>query len=487
MKKWAYKWQVLVSVIFGTFMVMMDATVVNVALPKLQEVFGNGNVSEAQWVISAYTLALGIITPISGFVADRFGIKKVYLFSLAGFTFGSLLCAFAPTLPFMIFFRIIQGIGGGSVIPLGTAMLFRAFPREERGMAYGFFGMAMVVAPALGPVLSGFFVQYLNWQLIFLINLPIGLAGVFVGTRFLQESDKSQGSKIDIAGIVSSTLGFGLLLYAFSSVQQDGWGATSVLVSLAIGGISLLAFIIIELKGQDTLVDLRLFRHYFFIVGNFVGWVSVIALFGAEFLLPLYLQILRGSSALDAGLMLLPLALTSGIIVPLAGKITDKIGPRPVVVIGYLLLLFNTWQFTDLTLTTDFAYIVLLVAIRGVAFGMIVQVPQQVALRDIEPVALPRATSLVSSSRLVFQSLGVAILATIVSVTAGARPTFAPGVRPDPTVLQNFRLNFLQGLENAYQATFWVAVVALVLGLFLPGWPSKVKTEKPEQPALANQ
>ncbi|HEX2910014.1 MAG TPA: DHA2 family efflux MFS transporter permease subunit [Chloroflexia bacterium] len=480
MKSWAYKWQVLVSVVFGTFMVMMDATVVNVALPKLQEVFAGGNVAQVQWVISAYTMALGIVTPISGFIADRYGIKRLYLLSLAAFTVGSALCAIAPSLPLLILFRVIQGVGGGSVIPLGTAMLFSAFPREERGMAYGFFGMALVVAPALGPLLSGFFIEYLDWKLIFLINIPIGLTGIFIGWRLLKQSIPEAKQRLDSWGILTSVLAFGFLLYAFSSAEQDGWTSPTILISMAVGVISLLAFIAIELAQRETLVDLRLFRKYHFLIGNFLGWVSVIALFGAEFLLPLYLQIIRGRSALETGFMLLPLAIASGIAVPLAGKISDKIGARPLVVVGYLILIFNTWQFSQLSFDTSIPYLLLLITIRGLSLGMIVQIPQQVALLDIEPLALPRASSLVSSSRLVFQSLGVAVLGTIVSSAAGQQPAFTGGTPPGPAVIAAFHADFLQGLQNAYIATMLVGIVALIISFFLPGWPGKVLRPRPE-------
>lgn len=483
MKSWAYKWQVLVAVIFGAFMVMMDATVVNVALPKIQQVFGNGNLTEVQWVISAYTLALGIVSPLAGFLADRFGIKRMYIVSLGLFTLGSALCAIAPNVFLLVLFRVIQGVGGGSLIPLGTAQLFRAFPREERGTAYGFFGIAMVMAPALGPLLSGFFVEYLDWRLIFVVNVPIGLLGMYIGATRLREEKAEEKPRLDQWGVVTSVVAFGLLLYAFSSAEQDGWGSLPVVLALVIGGLGLLALIFIELGQKDGLVDLTHFRKSTFRIGALLGWVSVIALFGAEFLLPLYLQILRGQTPLQTGLMLLPLALTSGFVVPLAGKLSDKIGARPLVLAGFLLIMFNTWQFTSLKLDTDLFYVGVLMAIRGIAFGLIIQVTQQVSLQDIEPQALPRATSLISSSRLIFQSLGVALMATLVSATAGPRPQFGAGVRPDPVALLAYRENFLQGLSNAYLATFWLAVVAVVLAVFLPGWPGKV-VHRQEQPAL---
>jgi DHA2 family multidrug resistance protein len=350
-------------------------------------------------------------------------------------------------------------------------MLFSAFPVKERGAAFGLFGISLVMAPALGPLISGLFVEFFDWRLIFLINIPIGILGVYQGNKMLKERKGEGKQRFDRLGIIFSVLAFGLLLYGFSIAEKDGWGSTPVLLSLVIGGIALVIFAVVELRRPDGLVDLKLFRKPLFLIGNIVGWVSVIALFGAEFLLPLYLQSLRGLNALETGFLLLPLAITAGLVVPFAGKLSDKIGARPLAITGFLLLLLNTWQLSNLALDTNLVYIGFLLALRGAALGLVVQITQQVALRDIEPGALPRASSLVNSSRLIFQSMGVALLATLISITTGPRPEFSQGAQPDPAQLLAFQESFLRGLENAYAATFWVGIVAVILSLFLPGWP----------------
>ena len=216
MKRWQYKWQVVASVIFGTFMVIMDATVVNVALPTLRTVFANGNqsadIDSVQWIISGFVLAIGVVTPLAGFLADRFGIKKVYLLSLLGFTVASALCGFAPNLPLLIGFRVLQGLAGGSALPLGTALLFSAFPPQERGLAFGIFGIPLVMAPALGPVIGGALVEYASWRYIFFVNVPIGLLGVGIGWYLLRESKREGKVAIDIIGALLAILGFGAIL-----------------------------------------------------------------------------------------------------------------------------------------------------------------------------------------------------------------------------------------------------------------------------------
>lgn len=486
MKKWQYKWQVVASVVFGTFMVIMDATVVNVALKTLQTTF-NSSISQVQWVISAYALALGVVTPLSGFLGDRFGLKRIWLIALSLFVLGSALCALAPNIEFLIAFRVIQGLGGGAALPLGTAMLFSAFPPNQRGLALGIFGIPLVMAPALGPVLGGYFVEYLDWRLIFLINIPIGGLGIWIGAQLLREQKGEGRQRFDLIGTIASVVGFGALLYGLSAGSEDGWGATNVIISLVVGGVALVFFAFIELSKKDGLVDLRLFKSPVFTISNIVGWITTVAFFGAEFLLPLYLQILRGLTALETGLLLLPLALVSGVIIPFTGKLYDKIGARPIVAVGFILLTINTWQLSQLSLDTSLWYIGFLLALRGMALACVIQPVQAVALGQVAAPKLPRASSLVNSSRQVFQALGVAVLATILQNQLNSlNNTPSPAGPRSPQAIALFQQTYLKGLENAYLLTFWVAVFAVVLALLLPGWPARV-SHRQAAPGLVSE
>jgi len=517
MKKWDYKWQVVASVIFGSFMVIMDATVVNVALPKLRDVFA-ADVSQIQWVISGFILAVGIVTPLSGFLADRYGIKKIYLTSLACFTLASVFCGIAPNLPLLILGRVLQGVGGGSVLPLGTALLFSAFPPEQRGLAFGIFGIPLVVAPALGPVLGGAFVEYLSWRYIFFINVPVGFLGLLVGWMLLREQKAEGPVPIDIWGALCSTIGFGALLYGIANgapagaagqpgttatSTSGGWGSWQVIASLTVGAVFLVIFGLLQLRRKDqALLDLRLFKDPVFTIANIIGWITVVGFFGAEFLLPLYLQVLRGLSPLNTGLLLLPLAISSGILVPFVGRWQDKIGARVLVTFGFLLLVVNTWQLSALTFDTSYLYLAFLLVLRGVALAFVLQPTQLAALSVVKLPALPRASSLVNASRSIFQSLGVAVLATILQTVTANRLAgfkFVPDTQTKqqiaqaiahgaqsrvPSILahaaqqqaqQAFAHAFLAGLSHAYLATFFVAAAASIIALFLPGWPFQKK------------
>ena len=447
------KWLVLGATIFGTFMAILDATVVNVALPTMQRVFG-ADVASMQRVVSFYSLALGIVTPLAGYAGDRFGLKRVYLASLGLFTLGSVLCAAAPNLPLLVAARVVQGLGGGGLVPLGIAFLFAAFPLEQRGAAFGVFGIPLIVAPASGPILGGAFVQYLDWRLIFLINLPIGLAGILCGRAWLPAMPARSAAPFDWRGALASSLAFGCLLSACSEVGAHAWTSAPVLGLLAAGGVALVAFCLVELRGREPVVDLRLFRDRTFALGNVVGWVSLVALFGAEFLLPLYLQELRGQTALRTGLLLLPLALAAGVCSPLSGLLYDRLGARPLLLVGFGLLVANTWQLSHLSLTTPLGAIAAILAFRGVALGISIQPTLNVALSVVQGAAVPRASSLTNASRQVAQAIGVAILATVLQAHLGGFP-------PNPA-------RAMEGFRAAYQVTFGAAGAAWLLCLLLP-------------------
>ncbi|MGH7501678.1 MAG: MDR family MFS transporter [Longimicrobiales bacterium] len=490
----AHKWKVLISVVFGTFMVILDTTVVNVAFQTLRHEF-DAPIADAQWIISLYVLVLGIATPLAGFLADRFGIKRAYLSGLALFTFGSVLCGLAPSLAWLVTARAIQGLGGGFCVPLGSAQLLRTFPAREQGRALGVFGIVIVLAPAMGPVVGGALVDLGLWRWIFFVNVPIGILGITLGSRFLREFASPHTIHMDWLGLVTEMIGFGAILFAASIAEVEGWTSPRTQLWLMTGLLGLAAFAFVELRiAKHPLLDLRLFRRRTFLIASLVGYASIIALFGAEFLMPLYLQMLRGTSALEAGLILLPMAMAAGIASPTAGRIYDHTGPRPLLVIGFILLSINTWQFSLLDANTPIPWVMTLLAIRGAALGLTVQTTFVAALSVVAGPALARGTSLVNATRNVVQSLGVALLATVLastlspqtrriqldvlspveadsSITGLCRPTGLAGPLFD-AARQTACAESVRGFELAYRLTFVAALLALFLATMLPGWPA---------------
>jgi len=519
-----YGWNVLSTVLFGVFMVILDTTVVNVAFQAIRNEFG-GNLNDAQWVISVYVMVLGITTPLAGFLADRVGAKKVYLSALGMFAVGSLLCGLSTSLPMLVAARAVQGLGGGLVMPLGMALLLQAFPPREHGVALGIFGIAGLVAPAIGPIVGGWLVDQHLWRVIFFINPPIGLVGVVLGWRFLRDRPSESRPALDLAGIVAEVVGFGAILYAASIAADQGWTSPGTLLFFAFGAAGLVAFGLIELKwSKSPLLDLRLFGNSTFRNASLMGYVSTVALFGAEFLMPVYLQSLRGQTALETGLILLPMAIAGGVLVTLSGRLYDRVGPRPLLVAGFVLLMVNTWQLSQIRADTTISWIIFLLVLRGLALGLTVQTTVVTALSVVPRLDLPRGSSLTNATRLVIQSIGVAVLATVLASTLspqvkafqdqtnsgpsgngqtsalcqpsldaatgpdasspggavhlslGQGVTASPALRaPDPTpglMVQACREN-IAGFEEAYLLTFFAACLALVFGLTLPGWPAK--------------
>lgn len=506
-----YKWKVLIAVVFGIFMVILDTTVVNVAFQTLRQDFG-ATLNDSQWIISIYVLSLGISTPLSGFLADRFGIKRIYLSGLALFVVGSLLCGIAPNLGFLIAARAVQGIGGGIALPLSVALLLSTFPVAEQGAALGIFGVAALVAPAVGPILGGWLVDQNLWRFIFFINPPIGIVGVILGSQLLRERKIDRKASLDVWGLVTEILGFGSVLYAASLAASEGWTSPDVIAWFAMGGIGLVAFVWVELFiAKEPLLDLRLFQKRVFLNASLLGYVSVVALFGAEFLMPVYLQALRGTTALETGFILLPLAITGGISSTIAGRLYDRLGPRPLVGVGFSVLMINTWQLAQLTATTPIGWIVFLLALRGIALGLTVQTTLVTALSVVPMRQIARGSSLSNATRNVVQSVGVTLLATVLASTVspqvqtlqqqftdlprpvGAAPaaicdtpnsgvasafgSAAGGVSTIPSnaagMIAEVCNENVQGFERAYTVTFYAALAALALGLMLPGWPFK--------------
>jgi MFS family permease len=330
----AYGRRVLATVVVGLATVLLDTTIVNVAFPVLQREFGVG-VASGQWILSIYVMALGIATPLAGYLADRFGTGRVYAAAIGLFAAGSLLCGLAPSLWSLVAARAIQGLGGGLALPLGTALLFAAFPPRERGRALGTFGLALVVAPALGPILGGALADLGLWRWAFLLNVPIGAIGVLMARRWLRPDRLERPAGFDWAGFALVAVGSAALLYGAAAAGDRGWSELDVLAPLAVGAIALVAFVFVELfVARAPLLDLRLFARPVFALAALGGYVGVVALFAASFLLPLYVQVLRGRSAFEAGLLLLPQAVAAGIASPLAGRMYDRYGPRPYAGLG---------------------------------------------------------------------------------------------------------------------------------------------------------
>jgi EmrB/QacA subfamily drug resistance transporter len=410
----SYEWQALIVVIVGSFMTMLDSTVVNVALPKIITVF-QATINTTQLVLTAYMLALAIIMPATGYLSDTFGTKRLFLISMAFFTIGSMLCGMAWNVPSLVLFRILQGLGGGMMSPLGMTILFKVVPPERRGTIMGIFGLPLMVAPVLGPTVGGYIVEYISWRWIFTINLPIGILGLLLGYTILRETERIPNLKFDLAGFVFSGSAFALLLYGLTYGPTDGWKTAKIVLCLAGGSVLLLMWIVLELTTEQPLLDLRIFHNGTYALATGVSFVLTVGTFSSIFLLPLFLQNLRGLGAMQSGLLTFPQSIGAALMMPLSGRLFDRIGPRPLIVGGLLVMFGATWQLAGLSLETPDSTLRIILIIRGMGLGLAMMPSMTVAMNTLVGREVARGSSLTNVLRQVFSAFGTAIFSTLLS------------------------------------------------------------------------
>lgn len=396
----------LIAIILGMIMVLLDTTAVNVALPGLLDYF-NSDLTTMQWTVTAYTLALSVVIPLAGWMSDRFGAKRVFLITIAFFTIGSLLCSLATTPEQLIIYRVIQGIGGGMVTPIGFAMVFKLAPDNRRGAVMGMLGVPMLLAPAIGPILSGWLMEYATWHWIFLINLPIGIIAIFVGLRYLPISERKTVPGLDYLGMILGPLAFAALAYGVNEGGQS-WTSNQTITGLSIGGIALLLFIIVELRQKEPLIELRIFKSSDFTRGIVVSWMVQIALFGIMVLIPLYYQTVKGYGPLKTGLVMMPQALATAIMMPIGGRLFDRIGARPLAVAGLGTITTALIMLSQITPDTSLTYIVLSLVLVGGGMGLSMMPVNTHVLNSAPKSLVSRVTSLTAAAQQIMVSFAVA-------------------------------------------------------------------------------
>jgi DHA2 family multidrug resistance protein len=445
-----------VVLIIAVFMAVLDMSVVNVALPSMMTEFGV-NTSDIQWVITAYTLVVGTLVPVTGFASDRFGYKRVFLLALVLFTVGSFLCGLAWSNATMILFRIIQGLGGGALMPVAMAMIVRMFPPERRGMAMGFFGISIMFAPAVGPTLSGYLTEYLNWRLIFYINVPIGIVDFILALVILKELAPGARKRFDVWGFLTSTLGFSTLLYGLGIVPDKGWTDPEVMGYLAVGLLSLALFAVIEWNVAEPMLDLKLIRNGSFSVSLAIISITTIALFVPLFLVPLFLQRISGLPPIDTGLLLLPQALATGFMMPVAGFLFDRIGARWLAVTGLSLTAFALYLTHFLDVNTPHSTLVLWLVLRGIGISLLMMPVTTAGLNAVPQDKIGQATAINNTFRQVSASFGIALSTTLLSqrqafhaaINAEQFSLFSPQANLALKQLQNIFVSMGQSLDQA--------------------------------------
>lgn len=444
--------KITVCVVFvaAMFLSIMDATIVNVALPALSNQFRvPGTAIDA--VVVGYLVSLAVVIPVSGWLGDQWGTRRIFLFALALFCLASALCGLAQNLPMLVAFRILQGAAGGALTPVGMTILYRTFPPEERVAVSRILNIPTVVAPASGPVIGGLLVQQFSWRLVFYVNVPIGIATLLFGLFFLQEGPVHRDAgRFDPAGFALAGGGLALLMYALTEGPTYGWSSFNICGSCLMGLLLLIAFVLVELRTREPMLDLRLLGNHLFRTCNLVTMFSGAGFLGVLFVTPLFLQEARGASPLLSGLTTFPEALGVVVSTQLVARLYPGIGPRRLIAIGLtgvatvMALLCLVGLDTDLWIMRGLMFLIG----AGMAYAFIPV--QAAAFATISPAATGRASALNNVQRQLGFALGVAILGTVISII-GPVTVSARGVQPN---------------LNAYHAAF---VTAALLALAASG------------------
>ncbi|WP_411680716.1 DHA2 family efflux MFS transporter permease subunit [Clostridium thailandense] len=409
------KWLIPVLIaLIGALMSILDSSIVNVAIPTMMHVF-NTDTSTIEWVVTVYMLALGVVVPFSGWTGEKYGYKQVYMAAMVIFTVGSLLCAVSWSVNSLIVSRVLQALGGGMIMPTTMTMIKKIVPKNKFGTAMGVIGIALLMGPAIGPTVGGYLVEYIDWRWIFTINLPIGVIGILLSYFFLPEISTSKVGNLDIAGgLISATMLFTLLL-ALSKGADWGWTSEPTVLLLYISSVTFILFIYIELTSKNPLLNIRVFKYTTFAMANFMSIITNIALFSGIFFIPLFLQNIRGLGALETGLIMLPGALVSGLMMPISGKLYDHVGPRFMSMAGITCLCYTIYLFHNIDINTPTTTIMLWMVLRGAGTSF-ASMPAQTASIDSVPQEDVGAASAISNivSR-ISGSFGIAILTEILN------------------------------------------------------------------------
>jgi EmrB/QacA subfamily drug resistance transporter len=401
-------------IVIGTFMAILDSSIVNIAIPKMMAVF-NASTDQIEWVLTGYMLTMAIVLPMSGLLGERFGLKNVYVFALIIFTIGSLLCGISWNLPSMIVARVIQAIGGGMIMPVSMTLIYKLVPREKIGIAMGFWGIAAMAAPAIGPTLGGYLIEYADWRLIFNVNVPIGILAIFSTAVLLDGSREKKVHKFDYVGSILIAISIFTLILGLNDANREGWGSPYIVSLFITSSLSIIAFIIVELNHSEPILDIRILKNYHFSLSLVLSSITSIALFGGIFLIPIYLQSFMGLTAVNAGLLMLPSSIATAIFMPISGKFFDKYGAKGMIVCGMALLVGTTYLLSKVNLNTDLTYIMVVLIFRGIGIGVAMMPISTYGMSTVSNTQVGKASALSGTVRQVAGALGIALFSSLMS------------------------------------------------------------------------
>ncbi|MGG1663747.1 DHA2 family efflux MFS transporter permease subunit [Brevibacillus sp. NRS-1366] len=466
-----HRGSILGVIIAGAIAALLNQTLLNVALPKLMEQF-HITTSTAQWVITIYMLVNGVLIPTTAFLMQKYTTRQLFMTAMGLFATGTLICGIAPSFSIMLIGRVVQAAGAGIVMPLMTNVIFNMFPLEKRGSAMGIVGIAMVFAPAIGPTLSGWIVEHYSWRLLFFIILPIALIVLVISSFVLKNVTETSSPRLDVWGVMLSTIGFGSLLYGFSSAGGLGWKNTEVIIMLLIGCISLVLFVWRQLTIDHAMLEFRIFQTPTYTLAVLISLMVNMSLYSGMILLPVYVQNILHFTPVQSGLLLLPGSIIMGIMSPITGRLFDKFGARGLALTGLVITSVTTFGFTKLSLYTSYTYLVTLYTVRMFGLSMLMMPVMTSGLNALPLKLNPHGTAMSNTINAIGGALGTALFVTIMTTKSAAHTAdIVRSQHINPADQTQMGLATMQGMAMGTSDAFWIAtmftVMALILALFL--------------------
>lgn len=465
----------LTILIFGCFLSTLNQTLLNVALSSLMDVF-DVTATTVQWISTGFMLVNGILIPITAYLMKRFTTRQLFISAMSFLLVGSIICAAAPSFSLLLIGRMIQAAGAGIIMPLMMSVVLAIFPVEKRGSAMGLLGLAMIFAPAIGPTLAGFVVEYHSWRWLFIGLIPLVILVIALALKYLVNVSETSKSKLDVISVLLSTVGFGLILYGFSSAGSKGWDDVIVILTLGIGIAVTAVFCLRQIKSDDPLLNLSVFKNKVFTMTSVINVLITMMMYADMILLPIYLQNGRGFTAFDAGLLLLPGALVNAFMSPVTGKLYDRFGAKPLFIIGLLFIIPSMWAVTNLSESTTYTY--LMIRTIGLRIGLsFITMPLNTAGLNALPKQLgTHGTAVNNTVRQIAGAIGTAVVITIYTVQATSHAATVMQGNPSTTPEFLKSLASILGASDAYYFMMILSVAALVITLFMP-MKSRIKIE----------
>ncbi|MFJ7951798.1 DHA2 family efflux MFS transporter permease subunit [Lysinibacillus sp. NPDC096418] len=446
----------LILLVLGSFTSLLNQTLLNVAIPKFSNIF-NIELSTAQWLVTGFLLINGIVIPMSAYLIGKFTTRQLFIGALIIFATGTFISAFATNFYMLLTGRLIQAVAGGVMMPLVHIVIFSLFPPNERGKAMGMIGIAMTFAPALGPTLSGWLLQHYSWRALFYVVLPFTLLNIVLCYFFLKNVTETTSPRFDIFGVLTSTIGFGSLLYGFSMAGTQGFGSITIQIIIGVGALFIALFIWRQFTTEQPMLNLRVFTHKQYLFATIIGAFIALAMYSVELLTPVLLQQIMQKSTLQTGLLLLPGAIIMGIMSPIAGSILDKQGIRPLVLVGLTVVFMTSLGYTRITLDTNAIVISIIYTLFLFGVSIMMMTMTTYSVNQLSTELSRHGAAVTNTTRMLAGSIGTALLTTILS-TVSARSYEKLQHLPDANI---------QAQLSGIHAAFAVIMVGSIIMLFL--------------------